>query len=139
VGAEYHISLPSKVGKAQKRDHVLDLGSQERTELETAGTNLKEDIPLVLQQMVKISSLNKLHASVSQIEFKEIHQNNIPLGGILKHFLENLKLITRDRYLLENIPGYKIEILAKPIQTNSQYQIILSEKERNILNLEVEK
>ena len=32
----------------------------------------------------KMSRLNKLHSSVSQIEFKEIHYNNIPLGGGLK-------------------------------------------------------
>jgi hypothetical protein len=79
VGTESRISIQSKVGKVQKGDHVLDLGSQERTELETAGVNVKEDIPLVLQQIVKISSLNKLHASVSQIEFKEQHS---PRGKI---------------------------------------------------------
>ena len=60
------------------------------------GMELKQDIPLVLEQITKMSSLSKLHASVSQIEFKEIHQNNISLGGRLMHFLENWKLITRD-------------------------------------------
>jgi hypothetical protein len=138
VGAEsQHISLSSRVGKAQRRE-VLDIGSLKRTELGTAGMKLKEDIPLVVQQIEKISSLNKLHAAVSQIEFKEIYQNNIPLGERLTYFLGNWKLITRDTYLLESISGYKIEFHAKPMQTNSEYQIILSKMKTNVLNSEVE-
>jgi hypothetical protein len=125
------------VGKAQRRE-VLDIGSLKRTELETSGNKLKEDIPLGVQQIEKISSMNKLHASVSQIEFKEIYQNNIPLGGRLTYFLGNWKFITRYTYLLESISGYRIEFHAKPIQTNSEYQIILSEMETNVLNSEIE-
>ena len=129
-------SRPSK-GRGEAQE-VQDSESPRKTELEIPGMALKQGIPLVLEQITKMSRLNKLHASVSQIEFKEIHQNNIPLGGRLTHFLENWKLITRDTNLLENISGYRIEFQAKPVQVNSKYQIVLSKLERKILNSEIE-
>ena len=122
----------------REAQEVQDSESPRKTELEIPGMAVKQGIPLVLEQITKMSRLNKLHASVSQIEFKEIHQNNIPLGGRLTHFLENWKLITRDTNLLENISGYRIEFQAKPVQVNSKYQIVLSKLERKILNSEIE-
>ena len=129
-------SRPSK--GPREAQEVQDSESPRKTELEIPGMAVKQGIPLVLEQITKMSRLNKLHASVSQIEFKEIHQNNIPLGGRLTHFLENWKLITRDTNLLENISGYRIEFQAKPVQVNSKYQIVLSKLERKILNSEIE-
>ena len=59
----------------KKAEEVQDSESPRKTELEIPGMALKQGIPLVLEQITKMS----LHASVSQIEFKEIYQNNILL------------------------------------------------------------
>ena len=62
----------------REAQEVQDSESPRKTELEIPGMELKQGIPLVLEQITKTSRLNKLHAPLSQTEIKEIHQNNTP-------------------------------------------------------------
>ena len=103
-------SRPSKGPREAQEDR--DLESPRKTKLEIPGMELKQGMPVVFEQITKTSSLNKLHASVSQTEFKEIHQNNLPLGGRVDTYVRELEVDN----LLENISGYQIEFQAKLIQ-----------------------
>uniref|UniRef100_A0A8W8JUE2 Uncharacterized protein n=1 Tax=Magallana gigas TaxID=29159 RepID=A0A8W8JUE2_MAGGI len=75
-------------------------------------------------------------SNVEKLKLTEIVQNQIPLGGRLKHFASNWEKITKDCSILTELRGYKIDFLITPRQI-SVTEIHYSEKEYQILNKEI--
>ena len=143
VGADRsHLDHRPKAKAPAPREAALvqeGTGSHGKTEGK-AGMHIPESvgIPLVIEQKQKIASLTNLHALVTQMKFKEICQDKIPLGGWLEAFRENWEMITNDQKFLDSISGYKIEFQEQPIQKRPPKQIKLSQQETQILNAEIE-
>lgn len=95
------------------------------------------NIPIVVEQISKVlGDHHNLHPSVEKLKLTEIVQNQIPLGGRLKHFASNWEKITKDCSILTELRGYKIDFLKTPRQI-SVTEIHYSEKEYQILNKEI--
>lgn len=95
------------------------------------------NIPIVVEQISKVlGDHHNLHPSVEKLKLTEIVQNQIPLGGRLKHFASNWEKITKDCSILTELRGYKIDFLITPRQI-SVTEIHYSEKEYQILNKEI--
>lgn len=138
VGADSLHGCQNKVVRVTENLCSLTTRFQRNQDQEKTGMKITNGIPLVMEQITKISSLNNLHASVTHLRFKEICQDKIPLGGRLEAFRENWEMITKDQNLLESISGYKIEFSSEPIQRFQPKQIKLSEQEMQTLNSEIE-
>lgn len=138
VGADSLHGCRNKVVRVTENLCSLTTRFQRNQDQEKTGMKITNGIPLVMEQITKISSLNNLHASVTHLRFKEIYQDKIPLGGRLEAFRENWEMITKDQNLLESISGYKIEFSSEPIQRFQPKQIKLSEQEMQTLNSEIE-
>ena len=143
VGADRsHLDHRPKAKAPAPREAALvqeGTGSHGKTEGK-AGMHIPESvgITLVIEQKQKIASLTNLHALVTQMKFKEICQDKIPLGGRLEAFRENWEMITNDQKFLDSISGYKIEFQEQPIQKRPPKQKKLSQQETQILNAEIE-
>jgi len=62
---------------------------------------------------------------------------SVPLAGRLMHHLQNWQVITQDRWVLNTVQGYQIELISKPWQVSVPTPPHLSTEQLQLINKEV--
>ena len=65
-------------------------------------------------------------------------QSAFPVAGRLKHFRTNWALVTRDRWILDTVQGYKIEFIKNPVQAFRPRVGVASAHEQSLMQEEIQ-
>lgn len=90
--------------------------------------------------------------SLKRVELSEIDRNlskflffnaveipqSVPVGGRVKHFYQNWKVITRDPWILQSIKGIEIPILSNPFQGKIPIPSKFKSEEQILIDSEIE-
>jgi hypothetical protein len=66
-------------------------------------------------------------------------ERNRPVGGRIKHFLQNWRILTRDPWILETVSGYQLELRGSPSQELRPPRPVLDTEKDKALDIELEK
>ena len=84
-----------------------------------------------------MQGLQHVHALVQNL-FPQEQRSDLPVAGRLKHFLKNWKVLTSDPHILEIVEGYQIPFLSIPQQVKPPAAIKFSEKDKSLIDLEIQ-
>ena len=84
-----------------------------------------------------MQGLQHVHALVQNL-FPQEQRSDLPVAGRLKHFLKNWKVLTSDPHILEIVEGYQIPFLSIPQQVKPPAAIQFSEKDKSLIDLEIQ-
>ena len=73
-----------------------------------------------------------------KIFFPQEQRSDLPVAGTLKHFLKNWKVLTSDPHILEIVEGYQFPFLSIPQQVKPPAAIQFSEKDKSLIDLEIQ-
>ena len=88
--------------------------------------------------MSVIKEIAIIHCTKSLIMARALQVQECPAGR-LAHFQKNWALITRDRWVLDTVKGYHIELHTTPHQTRRPNPPQMSQSQEDIMQIELQK
>ena len=101
--------------------------------VKTKMVETSSNLPVPMSQTCR-----EVHPFLRKILVRIPIREGLPFAGRLNHFLENWRVLTKDKKILNVIKGWEIPLLGKPHQEKEPHPFALNPVERQVIDSEVQ-
>ena len=106
-----------------------NMGKTNIAKVNTKKVETLSNLPVLLSQ-----TCMEVHPFLRKILVGIPIRGELPFAGILSHFLENWKVLTKDKKILNVIKGWEIPLLKTPHQKREPHPIALNSVEKQVVD-----